>query len=554
MKKTFALFACLAPAIALTTPRDLGKGQLFDHLHVHHAPDPVNVRTGNFYLPLQDYYKPCFNLPIEIYRSYNSFWTRTSSFGKGWTFNYETQVSVNDQVGLQVTEPDGFITTYQPKETAGGAGLIDKLVAAKKADDQTRASSKGTEFYQDYKTKLSTDAEFLKKQKNLLLAKESALSPSGKYVSKERGHSTLEETSGQYIRTLETGRKEFFSKKGKLTRIEDRNGNFLLFTYDGEKLAKISDGCEQSVSLKFTRLGQIEKITGSDGQSASYTYDAGSKLTSVKTVDNQTILFKYDDTDKMSAIVFPDASETKIVYEPKTNRVVKQIGPGTKITTYTYGKDSSKVWTLVEDTQGEKSKFEYLDAENKSIHTDRSGKKTITTHMACCGKPLSVTDEAGQGDTFKYDDNGNLISKTNALKQTTTFKYDERFGMPSEITDQTGRSIRYVFDPKGNMTFSKASTGEYVKLTYESHGKITSIIDQLDNEIVFNYDKTGNPIVIEKLVKKRKTAKLAITYSKAGEILNVTPEPSGKETVATIKSTISSLFDYLKPIGIEFTL
>src|SRR5258708_4451274 len=77
-------FVALSQAESLT---DLGSGRYGDVLHIHHAPDPVNVRTGNFYLPVQDYYLPCFSFPLEIYRSCNSVSTRNGPFGKGWNFN-----------------------------------------------------------------------------------------------------------------------------------------------------------------------------------------------------------------------------------------------------------------------------------------------------------------------------------------------------------------------------------------------------------------------------------------------------------------------------------
>ena len=548
--------SCVVVSTVFAIPPDLGRGRPGDVLHVHHAPDPVNVRTGNFYLPFQDYYQTCFTLPTEVYRSYNSFWTENGPFGKGWTFNFDTQVKVNPEIGVQVIEADGFINSYQPAESGkGSSGVIDRILKSKKDEDAKKSARKSDAFYDEYKGKLQGDREFFKRQKAIYLPGENLLSPKGKYVSTERGRSTIDQTRDGFTRVLETGRIEIFDKNGRLVRVEDRNRNSLRLAYNSDgRLARITDSCDQSISFKFNKGGRIEKITDTRGRAISYAYDAGDFLVSMTPVDGQTMQYSYDNLGRMTSITFADKSSTKMVYDPKTSRVLKQIGPGTKITTYQYGKSGGMVWTSVEDTQGEKSKYEYIDGEHKTIHTDRNGKKTITTHMACCGKPLSIKDESGKGDLFQYDADGNLISRSNSSGQTTTFKYDPRFSLPSEIQDNTGKSIRYVYDQNGNITFTKASDGAFVKITYEPHGKIATMTDEAENQIRFSYDKIGNPLAIEKLQKSKVLGSLKISYGSSGDVSNVVAGPSGKETVAAIKNTLSSMFNSLKPIGVEFSL
>lgn len=535
---------------------DLGKGRPGDILYIHHAPDPVNVRTGNFYLPLQDYYQSCFNLPIEVYRSYNSFSTENGVFGKGWTFNFDIKINVSEQAGLQIIEADGFLTTYQPKEKNSVQGsVMDRILAAKKSEDTSKSSKKTDDFYSEYAKRLGADKDFLKRQKALYLPGETLFSPSGNYVSSERGKSTLEETKETYVRILETGRKEVFNKQGRLLRVEDRNQNVLRISYDKDnRIGKITDTCEQSLTIKYNKAGKIEKLSDSKNRSVSYAYNPDDYLISHVALDGQKIQYTYDKLGRMTSVMFTDGSQTKVVYDEKTSRVLKQIGPGTKITTYKYGKEAGTVWTSVEDTQGEKNKYEYVEAENKTIHTDKAGNKTITTHNACCGKPLTIKNVAGKGDTFTYDENGNLLSRTNALNQTSTFKYDPRFNLPNEVKDHTGKSIRYVYDQNGNMTFSKTSDNEYVKLTYEPHGKISTMVDHGDNQIKFFYDKIGNPVSVEKWMKDTKNAAIKITYDASGDVAAVVSDPTGDATIASIKNTLTSLFNHLKPIGIEFNL
>jgi hypothetical protein len=163
------IFIALLFAFSSASAVDLGAGLPYDYLHVHVAPDPVNARNGNFYLPLPDYYQSCFGFPLEVYRSYNSFSTRNGPFGGGWTFNYDIQIAATDKGSIQIIEPDGFINEYVSTEQANesSASVIKKIVAARKAEDAAymkKKDGKGEAFYADLEKKLKQDSDFLKRQ------------------------------------------------------------------------------------------------------------------------------------------------------------------------------------------------------------------------------------------------------------------------------------------------------------------------------------------------------------------------------------------------------
>ncbi len=539
---------------------DLGKGRYGDVLHVHYPPDPVNVRNGNFYLPVQDYYLSCFGFPLEIYRSYNSVSIRNGPFGKGWTFNYDIQIVVDEEAGLRIVESDGFVNEYTSVEMENESlsDVILKMVAAKKKEDVKylgKPEGKGEVFYKDYEKKLKTDEAFLKRQRDRYLPTQSKISKSGKYVSHKRGTTHLEKTLSGFIRTNETGRKEEYDAKGLLLRLEDRNNNELTFNYNPEsRLEQISDSCGQSFQIVYGPAGKIRKIKDSLQRELKYDYDADDRLIVATALDGEKTNFGYDKLHRMTSITFADGTKTEIQYDPKTGYVTKQTGPGTKITNYQYGKEGEKVWATVEDNEGGKSRYEYIDSENKIIFMDKSGKKTITTVTACCGKPLSIKNDKGVGEEFRYDEKGNLISKTNPQRQTTTFSYEPRFNLPSEIKAHDGSFMRFTYDNKGNLSFSRGSGGEYVKLEYERHGKIQTMTDHHDTLVRFDYNASGKPILIEKAAKKARVGSIRVAYDKTGEILKVEYDPQKPEVVQEIKDTLNSFLRLLKPSGIDFEI
>lgn len=546
--------------IPTTYATDLGRGESGDYLYIHHPPDPVNVRNGNFYLPAQDYFMACYGFPLEVYRSYNSVSTRNGPLGRGWTFNYDLQITVDERRGLTVVEADGFINEYTPVEDDLGAGasIIDVIVDARTKEDARylkKPDGKGKAFYARLRTRLEKDEKFRNRQADRYLPKRNKISGSGKYISHERGTTRIEKTRNGFLRTTETGRKEEYNRRGLMVRLSDRNDNSLTLKYNRENhLDRVTDGCGQSLRFSYSKSGKIIKITDLLMRQIKYAYDKRDHLMSVATPDGARVRFTYDGKGLMTAIQWMDGAKTEIKYDKKTKYVVEQSGPGEKITKYTYGASPGKVWAKVTDNQGGKSRYEYLDVENKIIFTDRSGQKTITTVNACCGKPISITDAKGKGDTFTYNKKGNLISKTNAKKETMKFSYEPRFNLPNEIRLHDGSYLRFIYDKGGNLSLSRSSTGEHVQIVNERHGKIAKMTDHRDITINFEYNRFGKPILIAKSQKGKRVGSISIVYGKTGEMSRVTYEPKNPEVIQDIKKTLASFLRFLKPSGIDFEI
>lgn len=560
------LFLALLSLTTTAFSEDLGTGRPYDYMHVHVAPDPVNARNGNFYLPLPDYYQSCFGYPLEVYRSYNSFSSKVGPFGRGWTFNYDIRIAVAEKGSLQIVEPDGFVNTYVPIESADQSpkAVIEKIVAAKKKEDITymkNKDGKGEAYYKDIRDKLTKDPEYLKRQRERYLNEKSTPSASGKYVSYSRGTTYVTKTSSGYTRTADTGQKEEYDVNGYITKISDRNGNELRFNYDKKsRVSKVVDNCGNYLDIQYETSDKISKITDSYSQEMSYKYDKDLFLVSSTGTDKQEIIYTYDKLRRMDSIVFKqDGSKTTIVYDTNSGKVLEQDGPGTKKTTYEYTKNGSIISTRIKDNQGENTLYEYDDKKNKVSQTDASGVKTTTILSECCGKPVLIESTQGVKDTFEYDKDGNMISKTDAKGAKTTFEYEPRFSQVSEIKDSNGEIIRYRYDPNGNLSFAKKTSADgkssnFVKLSYESHGKIDSIVDDTDQEVKFAYSKTGKPTSIQLWKAKKKSSEISVRYKMDGSIENLEYLPNNPETANMIKQTLKSYLLLLKPAGIDFEI
>ncbi|MFH1017791.1 MAG: DUF6531 domain-containing protein [Pseudomonadota bacterium] len=567
MRDLAQIFRCFGLAFSLLVlpagsfaGTDLGAGRYGDTLWVHHPPDPVVVRNGNFFLPVQDLYLPCFGFPLEVYRSYNSLSDRDGPFGKGWTLNYDLQIIVDEQTGMRVAEADGFVNEFTAvdQDESDRTSQISRIVDAKKQEDAKytgKPEGKGDDFYATYRSRLTTEEEFFKRQRERYLPKVSKISKSGKYVSRKRGTTYIEKTPAGYVRTTETGRSEEYDSGGLLKRIVDRNDNDLRLSYDPRsRLSRVEDGCGQWLLFQYTPKGKISEIRDSLERKLTYQYDKEDRMTVSVSLANEKTSYQYDKKNQMTALVFSDGARTDITYDPKAGSVTKQVGPGQKVTNYQYGHDGATKWALVTDNEGTKNKYEYNEPENKIVFTDKAGKKVITIVTACCGKPLSIKDEKGVGEEFRYDDKGDLISKTDAQKHITTYKYEPRFDLPSEIKMHDGTALHFRYDSRGNLTFLSSSSGEHVKMTYEKHGKIQRMSNDRDQTIVFTYNPAGKPTRIEKMQKETRVGSIAISYDRMGEIGKVEYEPKNAEVLQNIKDTLASFLRFLKPSGIDFEI
>lgn len=538
----------------------LGSGLPGDILYVHHAPDPVNVRNGNFYLPVQDSYLPCFGFPLEVYRSYNSFSSRNGSIGKGWTLNYDLQVVFSEKDGLRITEPDGFVLEYKPVESEERLteAQLDQITKTKKEEDvryTRKPSGKGETFYIAYRRQIQTEPEFARKQADRYLPSLSKISPSGKYISRTRGLTRVEKTASGYVRTLQSGRRESFTTGGLLTRLTDRNDNFLALAYDKQsRLDTVTDGCGQSLKYAYSPHGKVAEIKDSLGRKLTYTYDDLDHLTSATTLEGGKVTFSYDKRDRLTKILFPDGDATAIEYDLKSGAVTKQSGPGKKITTYRYSKDRFVRSTSVEDNEGVKNRYEYDETRHTVAVTDAAGKKTLTTLLPCCGKPTSILNEKGKGETFRYDEVGNLLAKTDEKNKQTTYVYEPRFHLPSEIHQTDGTKLLYRYDDRGNLNYVTKNGSEFLKIGHEMHGKVSSLSAPGDVEVLFTYSSFGKPTKIEKKVKGHLAAAIVMEYGPFREIQLVTPSPNKPETTDDVRSTLASFLSLLEPTGIDVEL
>jgi len=161
------------------------------------------------------------------------------------------------------------------------------------------------------------------------------------------------------------------------------------------------------------------------------------------------------------------------------------------------------------DDHGLKTTYGYNGSGLLTTITDPSG-QTLTLSYNASNHITAVKDSTGREVKFAYSEAGDLEKVTDALGGVTKYAYDGQHRMTS-ITDPKGNVIlKNTYDSEGRITEQKDglenlwklkySAGKTVvtepqggKLTYgfDSHDRVTSVVDQLGHETTTVYDGAG---------------------------------------------------------------
>lgn len=530
--------------------------------------DLVNIQNGNFFYRLTDLYLPCFDLPLEINRSYNHFQARRPSpIGQGWILNYDLKLSVSTLGLPMVIEADGYENEYVPsadKIKSPTAYLIEKVVAARRAqDNQAKGKDEGEAAYAQYRQKMESDPEYLQMQRARYFPKSAAalvLPPAGTYLSFSRGGSTLTIQASGASRRFPGGRNENFDKEGRLLKIADNKGNFLQFTYGAEgRMQKAADSCGRFFAFQYNG-DQIARIEDSLGRAVTYSHNGGQLQETTNPAGDKTA-FTYDGSGRMkslswSAAAAPGKSERlNIQYYKTADRVQSIQGLGEGEVKYRYGKEKNYFWREQIGAKGTK-KFFFYPAERRQVAEDEKGAKTVTVFSACCGKPERITDPQGRIAIFQYDPpTGNLIQQVEPSGNAITYGYDPRFQFVSQIDNAGQGTTRFVYDEKGNIQFArfigkKGQKGE-MKINYSPRGKI-QLIQQGDDELSFAANAFGLFETVTLKTRGRVRGVMNTSYTPIGAAQKTTFRPNTPEVQQLLMSRIQQSMQILQPAGLAY--
>jgi RHS repeat-associated protein len=422
----------------------------------------VNSFTGNLFTERSDLSIPYRNLNIDFSFSYNSSNFNTNrGYGRGWTFSYDLNYRI-DSTDFIISWGDGREDIYRPDS------LDNNIVKA----------------------------------------------PAGIFDSLSQYQ------TGKYVVVTPYGIKYFFDDANtkRITKIQDRNNNQLLFTYTDTLLTTLTDGAGRAIQLQYNsgRLTSISDNLVAPARIISYEYDGYGNMVKMTDPSGNSISYDYIINGPLSKVTDKNENVVDVLYTP--NFAVKEIISCALRKTFTY--NNSTFSTYVTD---------YLGGGNNQISIFRysPGGNLIKKEGNCCGYNITyeynennniskITDANGNVTEYTYNAKGNMLSKKDPAGNTSFYTYNSSFSQLSSYTDRNGGSMSFTYDPQGNLTGAAYPLNISNSFTYSENGELLSSTDGNNRTTTYDYDNYGNLSAIHKPLGVEET----FTYDLRGRLLN----------------------------------
>ena len=306
------------------------------------------------------------------------------------------------------------------------------------------------------------------------------------------GRETIEETEEGY-RYREGTFLHIFDREGRRTSFEDENGNSLRFTYDetGRLLTAGQGDCGGVLYFAYKENRRLKTVTDHTGRKLSFFYVEG-RLDEVEDPEGHTISYRYDSKGRIRAVKNAHGILSVHNEYDEKGRVIRQRFPD----------------------KGE-MRYEYLDAENKTILTERNGSRitydqdyklrNTSIHYDNCREQFtydsmdhrtSYIDCNGNKTVYEYDNQGNLVKVVDAIGNATKFRYNDRKQLVQTIKAD-GHIIKLDYDTKGNLSCIENPDGGNISWEYDAYGRPVTIIQADGSKMEIAYDSKGNIVYIQ---------------------------------------------------------
>ena len=514
----------------------------------------VNVNNGNFYVAYTDLYMPTAGLNIDITRTYNSRSNYVKGFfGIGWSSEIE---------GYLGFEKDSV------KYFEGGGGNVVHFASSGK---NTWANGVfGPQTIRKVEEKSGAKREWV------------------------------------FVLSAATGKSLIFNNKGLLTKIADKNKNFLELVYEGGHLAMMRDNLNNQIRVTWGEFGKQQRISKleSGNFKARYEYNNFGDLVRATGADGISYAYNYDDEHNMTKIAYGDGSYKEMEYNKAKDWITKFRDKDRMVTSYVYNSDSldpeNKFGTTVarsmegaKDRDVSKYWYEFRKRADGSKYNYKAvtwirGIATETIFTECCGTPLAITqwnlepakaiadttnkwtiaEKEKKSTFFEYYADGLLKKKTAPDGAITALTYEDKYRKVSSV-ERNGRKVEYNYDARGNLAWAfDSAENRRLDLKYDVGGRLTAVTEKrvvgnkpTKRDILFSYNPSnGKPETIKEISQDGSAGLIKIKYDSNGDVAGIMngqgrAVSSEREFISAqhVADTFQNLIEIVQPAGVTLT-
>ncbi len=420
------------------------------------------------------------------YDSFNNLTGHTDRFRKTWGYSYDSLGGMTQSI-----DPDGNTSNHQAANTSSTP--VDATWPSAVLGIGSSTDPNGNKTQYGYGAQLC------------LLAERDAL---GKQITY-----TYDNNNNRVTTRLPSGATwtNGYDAAGNLTSQTDPLGNKTQISYNGYGQAtSVTDPSGNISQQTYDSNGNLLSATDSLNNTAYYTY-TGNMMTQFTDSTGNITKFAYDAHGNQTGISDPQGNTTQYVYSADGLLCQRTDSVG-RITNYNY------------DTLGRPTNIQY----------PTTGHASVSYTYDAAGRIIQSVDGTGTRN-FSYDSGGRKIGMTDPMGNTVA-SYDKAGRIVSQ-TDVSGRTLSYAYDPTARLTSVDDAT-EAVQYTYTDNGQ--PLVAKYPNGIqtAYGYDTLGRVTGLTHTIAATGAIVVAYAaqYDKAGNLAQVTEQPSGDVTTYTYDS------------------
>src|SRR5581483_4611858 len=444
------------------------------------ASEPVSTGTGDYFYQHTDLLIAGRGLPLIFQRSYNTLDNYAGVLGANWSHNYNVILTADGNGTVHIRWGDGHGETFTPSGTSyvPQAGVFSVL--AKNADGTFTLIQKNQSRYN-------------------------------------------------------------FSSIGKLTTIQDKNGNTVSLSYDGSgNLSQVADAVGRKLAFTYDGTNRVTQVADPVGRTVSFQYDGSNNLTQVIDPAGRNTSFAYDSNHRVSSITLPTgASLLQNTYD-SAGRVVSQTNGRGFMWMFAYDTPNPHQTTIT-DARGNKAIHSY-DSSLRILQIADAAGGTVSYVYDANNNRTSVTNQNGKNTSFAYDAQGNVTSVTDPLTNTASFTYDAINDLLT-ATNPKGKTTTFTYDSNGNLTRIQDALSNTTTFAYDSFGELASKTDARGNSTSFTFDSSGNLTRITDALSHQ----TSLAYDGIGRLTSMTD--ANGHTASAAYDPLSRLTSVTDPLG-----
>jgi len=282
------------------------------------------------------------------------------------------------------------------------------------------------------------------------------------------------------------------SRQYDLASMQRHPKNRLDLSYDNQYRLQAVTQSRSGFRLKLiydaaNRVANVICEAGAHEIVVSFAYDAGGDLVTVSDRQGVEAQLQYD-AHRMTSESRRSAGVHEFLFDSQ-GRCVRAAGPdGYETRLLAYDPDARK--TVVTDSKGEKTTYEYNDGGQITKVTDPLGNK-ISYAYDDAGRPTNEVDANGVAVNKEYDDLGRLTTTRFADGKLFEMEWTEDHRLKA-AKDPYGLVWKYTYDDIGLLVQTENPRGDIYQYAYTDYGEVESVVTPTGATYRYQHNGAGH--------------------------------------------------------------